>query len=1240
MNLPRLRIDASRATTGEAGLLAGLSLLAAVIVVGTDVGVLTPDTKPEIFLQPAQTASRFASSWLDTPNLGSANYNTGNAPVAALFALPDALGVPAWLTLRLWRLSLVLLAGAGARLVVRHLLDRRATAEAVTAAGVAGAVAYAANPYVIVGGGTTPTMLPYALLPWLVLCWLRGARAPSWRWAGAAALVLAAMSGINAGVVPLIQLVVVLPLLVHVVLVEGLRALSFFGLLLRTALLYVLLSAYWLVPALYALGVGASVAESTESTEAIHSVSSFSEVLRGLGMWTLYGADSSGPFDPGRLDYVTSPTVILLSFGWPVVAALGVRLSMDRARVFASTSVLIGALVMVGTFPGQESSPWARLVGWALDEVPGLIAFRTTNKAGAVLELGLAVLVGLAAAEVVPRLRDSATRWSAGLVAGAVLAGSIAPALQGNLFWVRMDVPEYWYEAAEAVNKGDDEGRVLMVPGTAVPEYSWGYHGPDELGPSMFTRPFAFRSAAVTGGEFAESLMAGVDRRLLEGTAPPGTVSALASYIGAGTVVARYDGATRQAVGSVTEAQLESDARLTDASRFGPPEVAQGAEAPVVVRSVDEDERAVPTHVRAGAGALLVDGAGSGLPDLQAAGLLDGRPGLLLAGTLTDEQLADALRDGARVVLTDSNTRRGWSASNPAQVGPALGPEEDPGSTSTILGAEDQTVSRIRGGVKISTRGEGLLFDEVAHGAVALAFDGDRTTAWRFGDFGSGVGNAVDLTPRRPTQLSSVTLTPMHTQDSRITEVTVTAVVDGRPVKNDVQVPEWRSLPATVALPTGPISTLSIEVTGVAGSGMAPVGFSEISIPELDPDRVLELPGRLKARLPGAASAAGVALSDVPVDVVLRRGAGDASNLLVEESTLERELTLPDEREFTVSGTVRLSAGASDEVIDAMAGRQGRVSADSSSRLFHRPAHRASMALDGSAGAPDLETAWVPHEPVTGEWIAVDFPERRLSSFTLTQGEGAYASRALVSLDDAEPFEVVLQPGKSTITLPRPTEASRVRVVLTERQGVGPVRVTDLGLPRVSWGDAATHGCTAVATLDGVDIQADLSGQVGELLAGRPVPFESCDQPAWLGHRTHRIAGVSPFSVDDLHLRSTGPSAAPATSVAPPAVAVTDTSGASVDLRFEADCVSCYVSSGQAFDQRWEAALDGTTLGAPIVLDGYAAGWRVDAEAGDVLRIRFGPSRAGSAAWWVSGATALVALGLCASPWWRRRGSR
>src|SRR3546814_7193810 len=56
---------------------------------------------------------------------------------------------------------------------------------AAAVAPVAAAVAYAANPYLVVGGATTPTMLPYALLPWLVVCWLRGFRAPTWRWAAA-----------------------------------------------------------------------------------------------------------------------------------------------------------------------------------------------------------------------------------------------------------------------------------------------------------------------------------------------------------------------------------------------------------------------------------------------------------------------------------------------------------------------------------------------------------------------------------------------------------------------------------------------------------------------------------------------------------------------------------------------------------------------------------------------------------------------------------------------------------------------------------------------------------------------------------------------------------------------------------------------------------------------------------------------------------------------------------------------
>jgi arabinofuranan 3-O-arabinosyltransferase len=44
------------------------------------------------------------------------------------------------------------------------------------------------------------------------------------------------------------------------------------------------------------------------------------------------------------------------------------------------------------------------------------------------------------------------------------------------------------------------------------------------------------------------------------------------------------------------------------------------------------------------------------------------------------------------------------------------------------------------------------------------------------------------------------------------------------------------------------------------------------------------------------------------------------------------------------------------------------------------------------------------------------------------------------------------------------------------------------------------------------------------------------------------------------------------------------------------------------------------------VVDGFAAGWRVNAAPGDVIHITFGPSRTAFAAWLASGAALLVSL--------------
>lgn len=1211
------------ATSCESRLLTGLTLILCVIVFASDFGILTPDTKPEIFLRPSQTAARFASSWLDTPNLGTSNYNAGIVPVAALFSLFEVVGVPAWVVMRLWRIALLVVAAWGARLVLREVLGDSAGSAGRATAGVAAAVAYAANPYVLIGGGTTPTLLPYALLPWLVLCWFRGFRAPSWRWAAAAALVLAAMSGLNAGVVALIQLVVIVPVVAHAVVVEGHRFLSVAWLVIRTGLIYAVLSAYWLVPAITALGVGTAIAEATESTEAINTVNSFPEVLRGLGMWTLYGADGEGPFDPGRLSYVTAPIVILLTFGGPVLAGLAVRFSSSPARLFGATSVLVGALVMVGTFPNDSKSAWGELVASALDNVPGLIAFRTTNKAGGVLELGMAILIALAARAILPWLRTVNQRWVAGATATALVAGAVAPALSGDLFWVRMDVPKYWKDAAQQLNNRPGDSRVLMVPGTGVPGYSWGYSGPDEIGPALLRRPFAFRSASPSGGAYAANLLAEVDRRLHQGTLPQGTMSALAAYIGAGDVVGRYDVKGIGSVGARVEEQLKADPGLSPGQGFGPAEVAHGAPAPAVVRSVAGTLPRSSATVRPATGSLILDGAGTAFPSLQSAGLLDDRPGLLLAGSLDDQQLADALRAEARVVLTDGNPRREWSNSNPAVAGPLLPSTVDPDATRALFSAADQTVAVVRGNAVVETRGRGLLFGPHAFGDVTQAFDGDRTTGWQFGNFGTGVGNSVVITPRTPMDMPTVTLAPTQSGFSRITDVDVSVVVDGRRTVQHVTFSPWNTFPVTTTLPTGKVSSLTIAVTGVEGVGNAPVAFAEITVPGMSVDRAAALPTRLPRRLRAAAEAAGVSLEDVPIDVLLRRSVGDANGLSTEEPRLAREFTLPDDRRFEGSGTVRLAGGASDEEIDAFAGMSDAVVASSSSRAFSNPNARASMALDDSGGEPDDTTAWVPNEPVVGEWISVAFPERRLSSFTVTQDSASHATKALVSVNDGEPTEVALDRGTTRIALPEVTNAHRVRILLTERTGQGFVRVTDIGLPRKTKATAPPSGCVQIGTIDGKPLEADLRAGFAYLLDGQAVPFEACGAGLALSEGRHRLSGVSTFAVDDLRLSSTG---TPPPQVATPTFEVVRHGSASMDLRLSSGCSPCLVSSGQSFDERWTATLRGRDMGEPLVVDGFAAGWRVNAAPGDVIHIAFAPSRTALAAWLVSGATLLACL--------------
>jgi arabinofuranan 3-O-arabinosyltransferase len=969
---------------GERATLVGAGTVLVVLVLANDWGVLTPDTKPEVFLAPWRTLVHTAAVWQDSPFLGAPNFNVGLVPVTAVTGVLAGAGLPAWLVLRVWRIALLLIAAAGCR---RLYVDLVAGTPADTATGrVAAAVAFVVNPYLLLGGATTPTLLPFALLPWFLLALRRGFATPrSWRPPAVAALLFAAMGGINAGVVPLIQLVAVGPLVADARRREGRPWRDLLTVLGRTAPLMALLSLYWLVPALSAVSVGAAIAGSTESNAAIAATSSWSEVLRGLGLWTLYGADAAGPFQPGLLAYLGSPLVVAATFALPVVAAAGAVLSRSPVRRPAVAWLATAAVVMVGLHPPDSSTPFGRLLEAAFEHVPGAVAFRTTNKAGAVLVLGVALLTALGAAAVAPRLRTPGRRSAAAVAVVTLAVGVTAPAWTGDLFGTRVPLPAYWRDAASAVDAAAGStapvgtavgrGRVLFAPGSALTRYRWGYVGPDELGNALLERPTTYRSAVPAGTPAAANLLAGTDTRLQEGTLPRGALSTLARYAGATEVLLRDDKVWELDEGArpaEVSAAAAADPGLRPLRSFGRPgENTVGPRGPgagddrvpplewFAVTGAQGPVRQVPAS-----GAVVVDGDGEALPDLVGQGLLAGDPALLYAGSLDAEALGRVLRLGSRVVLTDTNRRAGW---NPGRVaggtGPLLPAEASPGSTRALFGPDDQTVAVAEGTARVTASGGGLVFGPLPYGDASLAVDGDPTTAWLTGNFEGGVGDALTLTTDRPVDVPVVTLRLPSSAGRHVTRVRVVVSGGGATaVTAEQDLPVATAEPVVVRVPGGRGTSVRVEIAAVAGQGFGPVGIAEVAVPGLASTKVARLPTGLARRVAAAGAEAGAALDRTPVDVLLRRRLGNPrTGIDDEEPRLARDLTLPAARRYALSGHLRVSGTASDALLARLLGRRGTITATASSRAFNDPAARATSAIDGTArGRPSWPRRGVP----------------------------------------------------------------------------------------------------------------------------------------------------------------------------------------------------------------------------------------------------------------------------------------
>ena len=1281
-----------------------LGVVVLAVLLGTDWGWVSPDTRPELYLAPARTLLGTLSAWRPDPYLGQPNFDTGTAPVALAVLVLRSLGADAWLAVRLWRALLLGVAAWGA---VRLFHEVAGGGDAATgrrsnpAGRVTAAVLYVANPYVVVAGATNPILLPYALAPWLLLTLARAVREPrSWRWPAAFALAFFASGGTNAGVVSLFMLLGVPCYLIYAAVALRRRWPELARPVLRCLGLAALVSLYWIVPAALSASSGQSIAVNTEQPGDIGSVSSYAEAIRLLGLWTLYGRAGDRLFLPSFAAYLTNPLVVLASFALPAAAALGALVSRSRARALGAILLAVTVPVMVGLFPTSNPSLFGRLLNRAFAEVPGAIAFRTTNKAGALAALAITLLVAVGVAELFLSNRDPIHRgtpsgfpgplrpsgfpgplrtnrgrggWRltvsrqssliAAVVALGVVGVAVLPAWTGGLDLERFRVPAYWRQAAADLNAGPSNSRVLLLPGQVQADYTWGWRGPDDLPASLLERHSVLRTTVPNGSPEQSNFLAALDVPLAAGAPDLGGVSAMARYLGASQVVLRNDVAWEEAGGaapSVLAAALARDPGLDPDASYGRP--GQGVSDPSAsARTLPPLQRyavsGAPPIARAepAAGTLLVDGDNFALSGLQRLGLLRGQPAFRLLGDVSADDLALALDDGARVVLTDTNRRRAWRVPRTGQsYSPTLRAEDplNPGTPTLSLFDDPrrQSTAVLSGARSVTATSSGSVFGPVPYNQPAFAFDGDPATAWMTGDFGAAVGQSITLELQQPVTLSSLTLRPVLGGPVQVAGVRIR--LDGRTV--DADVPAQASV--DVPLPPTTTSRVTVEITRTRGGpGLNPVGFWEIGAGGVQVSEGVRLAGRLRELLGSLDERARQRLAATPLDVVLARADGDPAKLDDdEERALDRSFWLPDARSLQPSGLARVGPGLADSQVDQLAGASGKVVADSSSRAFDGIGLRASQVLDGN---PD--TAWVPAGRGVGEWIDVRFPTRTLDHVTVTQvvprnliGVDT-AIEAQLSLDGGPPRTVALRAGTSRVDFPR-QRVSRLRLTLTKVVGPGSeVRISgiDAGGARIPEASGSTRlrGCVTMGIIDGQPLELAIGGTLDQLSRGQDLPLRACPgRVPRLGAGDHRLQTAPGWLVDLLDLASR-PGGAAATkaggaqetgaarqAATAPRITVTASSPTGTTLATEAAQGPFYLVLGQGYDSRWQATLDGQPLGPPRVIDGYSVGWRISDRGEHRIAVKFQPQRWASASLAASLASLALVVALLLVPLRRR----
>lgn len=1228
-------------------------------------GRISPDTKLDLTANPLRFLARAANLWNSELPFGQTqNQAYGYLfPHGAFFVVGDVLGLPGWVTQRLWW-ALLLVIGFWGLLRVAEALGIGTTSSRVIAA-----TAFALSPRVLTTlGAISSETLPMMLAPWVLLPVILALRGSG------NVRVLAARSALAVALMGAVNAVATLTgCLVALVWWAAHRPNRLWWRFTAWWALCTGLAVTWWVVALVMLGrVSPPFLDFIESSGVTTQWLSLTEVLRGTYSWTPFVAPTAtaGP------SLVTQSVAVLATTLVAAAGLAGLALRTMPARRILIAALLLGVTLLAVGYSGGLGSPIAAAVQHFLDASG--TPLRNVHKLEPLVRLPLALGLAHLLARVplpgsVPRPEWTAAfahperdkRVAVGVVVLVALLTATSLAWTGRLAppGTFTAIPQYWHDTADWLDEhngaGGGDGRVLVVPGAPFATQTWG-NSHDEPLQVLGRSPWGVRdSIPLTPPETIRALDS-VQRLIAAGQPSAGLADTLVRQ-GVSYIVVRNDldpDTSRSARPLLVHRVVDGSPGLTKVAQFGDP-VGPGLLPgfvsdsglrplyPAVEIYRVEAPGASPNPLRpyvADTDAMArVDGAPEALLRLDERRRLLGQPPLgpmLLTG--------DAQRAGLPVPLvtvTDTPLARETDYGRVDNHSSAIRSPDDARTTFNRVmdyparGA-DTVYGQWPGGlvsVSSSAADATALPDVSPSAGAAAAVDGDPSTSWVSNSLQAALGQWLQVDFDRPIANAAVTITPSATAvGAQVRRIEVSTENGSSTIRFDKP-----GTPITTALPFGETSWVRFTASGTDdGSAGVQFGITDFNITQYDASGFAQ-PVNLRhtVDVPGPPAGAVVAQWDLGGELMGRSGCAEgpratlcAATMAVspEESVnLSRTLTVPEP--VPVTPTLWVRARQSPNLADLIRQPGTVVTGGDSDHIDVLGS--AYAATDG-----DPRTSWTAPQRVTQfrtpATLELALPRpTRVAGLRLTPSATslpAHPTLVAVDLGDGPQVRRLDPDAAQEISLhPHTTDKIRVSILewqdVIDRTALGFDQVKPPGLAEVTVLDTAGRPVAAadpvanrartvtlpcgkgpIVGVAGEFIQTSVTATVGDLLAGDPVQAKPCrrgpiDLPA--GQQELLISPGSAFVVDGVQLA--GPRADEITGAVPTPVAVGTWEADQRDVDVPVSDRERVLVVPESVNPGWRARLSDGTVLAPVTVNGWQQGWVVPPGTSGTITLAF-----------------------------------